>query len=270
MQARGVVIHSVVNLFSNPSQGADVVTQAILGTDLVLQEGRGKWYHVRMPDEYQGWIEGVHVRPYAEGEPSYATAGRVAEVRNLLAFVYRETSVTTHAPALQATISTRLEVADEQGEWIQVAVPDRSLYWVQKGDVILFNVGDLGAKPRGSVEEVIATAKRFLGLPYLWGGTTPRGLDCSGFVQLIYRLNGVSLLRDADIQYTQAGLKPVTREELQAGDLLFFGTSSITHVGMYVGDDEFINATTHEQPIVQICPLDDPYWTALYQGARRP
>jgi cell wall-associated NlpC family hydrolase len=141
---------------------------------------------------------------------------------------------------------------------------------VQQGDVSLSSGEAAATRPRASAEQVIATAKRFLGLPYLWGGTTPLGVDCSGFVQLVYRLNGVSLLRDADLQYTQPGLAPVSQEELQAGDLLFFGTSSITHVGMYIGGGEFINATTHGQPIVQISRLDEPHWTDLYQGARRP
>lgn len=96
------------------------------------------------------------------------------------------------------------------------------------------------------------------------------GIDCSGFVQLVYHLNGVDLLRDADIQYTQPGLQPVARDALQPGDLLFFGERAITHVGMYIGEDEFIHATTHERPVVQISRLDEQHWVALYQGARRP
>jgi len=265
---KGVVIDSVANLYSEPSRAVDVVTQAIMGTELAFWEIREDWYYVRMPDQYQGWIEAAAVRPYTAEDPLYASAGQVAEVTSLFAFVYYEPSVSAHAPVFELTIGTRLEVDDVREEWVRVRLPDRSLRWVQAGDL---SIGSADApRPRGSQQDLVNTAKRFLGLSYLWGGTTPFGLDCSGFVQLVYRLNGVSLLRDADIQHTQPGLIPVERQDLQAGDLLFFGQSRTTHVGMYIGDGEFIHATTHLRPVVQISRLDEPHWTALYRGARRP
>jgi len=268
MQTTGLVFDPVVNLYSQPSVGVDVVTQAIIGTELAIWESREGWYYVRMPDLYQGWIETAHVRLYGEGESSYASAGQVAQVDNLLAFLYREPSVTAHAPALQVPIGARLEVAGEQDEWVQVTLPDRSLRWVQQGDVSLTTAD--APLLRKSTDEVITTSKRFLDLPYLWGGTTPLGIDCSGFVQLVYHLNGVSLLRDADMQYGQSGLLPVDKADLQPGDIIFFGQTGITHEGLYIGDGRFIHATTYQNPVVQISRLDEPHWTALYQGARRP
>lgn len=268
MQAKGVAIDSVTNLYSEPSKSADVVTQAILGTELAIWEDREGWYYVRMPDQYQGWIEADRVRAYAQGEAAYPATDQVAEVKHLFAFIYREPDVTAHEPAMRVTIGTRLEVVQEQADWLKVSLPDRSERWVQKADVIVREAGTVRSK--GTVKDVMATARRFLGLSYLWGGTTPEGIDCSGFVQLVYHLNGVELLRDADIQYTQPDLTPVGREELQAGDLLFFGQSAITHVGLYLGDGQFIHATTHAEPIVQISRLDEAHWSGLYQGARRP
>jgi cell wall-associated NlpC family hydrolase len=268
MQSKGVVIHSVANLYSEPSKAVDVVSQAIVGMELSIWEQRDGWYYVRMPDQYQGWIEAAHVRLYAPGEPGYASAGRVAQVNSLLALVYMDPDVTAHEPALVAPIGARLELAEDGETWLRVTLPDEAERWVQKGDVTVVMAGS--PAPRGQPEAVVATARRFLGLPYQWGGTTPLGIDCSGLVQLVYHLNGVELLRDADMQYIQPGLMAVDRADLQPGDLLFFGQSGISHVGLYIGGGEFLHATTHERPIVQISRLADPYWTELLQGAKRP
>ena len=268
MEERGVVTASVANLYQSTSREVELVTQAVLGTELTILEEQEDWIRAHLPDEYQGWIESSDVRPYAPGEAPYASTGQVAEIRSLLAFLYHGQAVSARPPARQVALGTRLEVTEEGEAWLQVTLPDRSGLWVQRGDVTL----DAAGRPRsrGSVAEVLATAKRLLGLPYLWGGTTPLGIDCSGFVQLCHHLHGISLLRDAHIQYTQPGLLPVEREGLEPGDLLFFGRSAITHVGLHMGSGDFIHATTHIRPIVQISHLDEAHWTELYWGARRP
>ena len=268
METQGVVTTSVVNLYSEPRPGVDLVTQAILGTSFAVVDRRPGWYQVRLPDQYRGWLEAGSVQIHAPGQRLYASVGPVAQIESLLAFLYHGPSVSARSPALQVTLGTRLEVAREHDGWLEVALPNGTVHWVQAGDVSVFPAPP--APLRGDVQAVISLSRRFLGLPYLWGGCTPLGIDCSGFVQLLYRLHGVQLLRDADIQYTQPGLLPVSDEDLEAGDLLFFGQERITHVGLYIGAGEFIHATTHGRPIVQISRLDEAHWTGRYQGARRP
>jgi gamma-D-glutamyl-L-lysine dipeptidyl-peptidase len=268
MEMDGVVTASVANLYRRPDARVEVVTQAILGTSVSIENSRDGWHYVILPDRYHGWIEGRGVRIYAPGEAVYPSTVQVADVVSLLAFLYREREVSLQAPERRVTIGTRLEAAAEADDWVQVSLPDGLRLWVQKGSVAL--TASEPARCRGSAEQVLATARRFLGLPYLWGGTTPLGIDCSGFVQLVYRLHGVQLLRDAHLQYTQPGLAQVARGDLQAGDLVFFGRTSITHVGLHIAAGEFIHATTHQTPVVQISHLDEEHWTELYQGARRP
>jgi cell wall-associated NlpC family hydrolase len=268
METKGIVTANVANLYRDPSEAVELVSQAILGMELAIGEGQDGWFHARTPDGYGGWIEASQFRTYAPDETPYASEGWVVEIDSLLAFLYHVPRASTRTPALQVTISTRLEVADEGDGWLKVVLPDGSARWVQRGDLVAPTAAD--RRPQGSVEAVIATARRFLGLPYLWGGTTPLGIDCSAFVQLAYRLHGVELRRDSHIQFTQPDLEVVGRPDLEPGDLVFFGREEITHVGLCIGGGRFIHATTYQQPVVQISPLDEQHWVTLYQGARRP
>jgi hypothetical protein len=262
------VARPVANMYSKPSMDADVVSQAIYGTGVGILEEKPGWARVRTPDEYTGWMEEGALRKLGEGEPGYAASGRVARVVSLFANVYHEPDVTRHAPLLTVPFETRLVVEAEPKEdgarWIQVLLVDRRTDWIQRGDVG-FDDAPL------SVAALAGFSKRFLGLPYLWGGTSTFGFDCSGFVQMLYRRIGVMLPRDAQPQADWSGLVPVERANLRSGDLLYFGQSpnKITHTGMYIGAGEFIDATTHDHPAVQIDKLGDAYWTKLLVAARR-
>jgi cell wall-associated NlpC family hydrolase len=191
----------------------------------------------------------------------------VAAVFSLFAHVYREPDVTKRAPMLTVPFETRLEIAGEserEGRWHQARLADGRLGWVQTGD-LTFDTAPL------STAEMLALSRRFLGLPYTWGGTSSFGYDCSGFVQMLERRHGVMLPRDAQPQAEWSGVEPVTRAELKPGDLLYFGASphKITHTGMYLGDGQFISATTYQTPMVRIDKLEDPHWARLLVAIRR-
>lgn len=266
-QAAGVVVKPVANMYSRPDQDADVVSQAIYGTTVSLIEEQGQWVRLRTPDDYTGWTPLSALRRLAPGQPPYASQGQVVEVESLFANLYREPDVTRRQPLMTLPFETRLELAsppEANGRWLQVRLADGAQAWIQRGDVRL-NPSPL------SLEQVLALARRFLGLPYLWGGTSTFGYDCSGFVQMLCRRRGVLIPRDAAPQCRWEGMLPVARDALQPGDLLYFGASpeKITHTGMYLGSGEFINATTYQQPVVRIDRLDDPHWEKLFVAARR-
>jgi cell wall-associated NlpC family hydrolase len=265
---QGVVINPVANMYSKPSEDADVVSQAIYGTNVGFMEEKEGWAKVRTPDDYTGWMPLSSLRRLSAADRLYASTGRFAQVGSLFANLYREPDVTKHQPLLTVPFETRLEALSEPpadgGRWLQVRLPDDRTAWVQRGDIAF------DPKPL-TIPETIELAKRFLGLTYLWGGTSSFGYDCSGFTQMLVRRRGVTMPRDADLQAAWHGLAAVKRNKLKPGDLLFFGESAekITHTGMYIGRGKFIHDTTHGRPRVQISRLADQPWTKLLVACRR-
>jgi gamma-D-glutamyl-L-lysine dipeptidyl-peptidase len=253
-----------------------VVSQALLGQIVGVVEEKDGFARIETPDRYRGWVPVAALFPYPDpAAPRYARRGTVADVTALMANLYRDPSVTTARPKAQAPLGTRLEVdttavlptGAEANRWIAVRLPSGEGAYLQRGDV---RTGDAGAARAPATRgDLLATARRFLGVPYLWGGMSFHGVDCSGLVSRVYAANGIDLLRDADIQFTDPRGRAVERGALQPGDLLFFGTKKITHVGMYAGEGRFISATTYQTPVVREDSLDDPYWAALFRGARR-
>ncbi|MGH9496083.1 MAG: NlpC/P60 family protein [Candidatus Sulfotelmatobacter sp.] len=287
-----VVVVPVANMYSGPSDKTDVVSQAIYGSDVMLLVARGEWSRIQTSDHYKGWVPSRHVRTVLTGN-GYATAGPTVEVESLFANIYSEPDITKHKPVITVPFETKLEIAPEAAAaaprsagvsksapksspkkttakpqdtegWTHVRLPGQTLAWIQSSDVV--------ADPKPlTIPESIELGKRFVGLPYLWGGRSSFGFDCSGFTQMLVRARGVTMPRDADQQAAWTGVAPVERKNLQAGDLLFFGSSAkkITHTAMYIGDGQFIQAATNGHPVVQISKLNDDPWTRLLVACRR-
>jgi len=274
--AAAVVINTAENMFSAATTDTDVVSQALLGENVkILKQEKNAagedWCQIETPDTYQGWVVASSLRFLKPGDKPYASSGKVFVVSALLANTYREPNVTAHKPIKVAPVSAVLEIVAERNErWLEIALPCGAKAFVQTGD------GDVREAPwtwpRRPAADMVALSKRFLGINYLWAGRSPLGLDCSGFAQLIYKMNGVPILRDADIQLTKSGLVEVPKGSERAGDLVFFGRAidRISHVGMMIDGEYFINATTYQTPCVRIDRLKEERWQKIYQAARRP
>ncbi|HYV20069.1 MAG TPA: C40 family peptidase [Verrucomicrobiae bacterium] len=295
---RFVVLPPVVNMHAAPRPTSPVVSQAILGTSVLVIRRRSGWALVETPDRYRGWMRSPALRHDRRHMP-------VVEVRSLLANVYAGQDVTTRAPIAVLPMLARVEISgtaapalrsagtrarragrvagaahEARGgavgtaDWQRIHLPDGRTGWAQTADLHA-PVGIAGrhaiSRTTGRAAEVVATALRFVGLPYLWGGITTFGLDCSGLVQLAHRAVGVILPRDADLQWADRRLSPVPPGRIRPGDLVFFGPrrGTITHVGIAIGRRAFVNATTRRRPEVRIDRLADPYWKKLFRGARR-
>ena len=150
-----------------------------------------------------------------------------------------------------------------------VSLPDGRIGFVARPDVALSSFEE--TPPLRSPSEWLAFGKRFLGTPYTWGGTTPLGFDCSGLMTRIFSEHGVTLKRNSYKQaFQDQQLVPVKFEELQPGDLLFFGTEDkIDHEAMWIGDGTVLQSTRHNVPGVQITPFDSPFLKPFFRYVRR-
>ncbi|WP_373513266.1 NlpC/P60 family protein [Persicitalea sp.] len=245
----GVVNLSVANVRSQPRDAAELATQALLGMPLkVLDKDRG-WYLVQTPDHYIAWLDwgGFHrmnKTEFAEWE--------LAEKVIVLApytFSYEKTDAEGQTVS-DLVAGDMLKLLGEADGFYHVKYPDGRTAYIVKSDARPY--AEWLASLTISEDKLVGTAKRMMGLPYLWGGTSYKGVDCSGFTKTIYLLNGWVLPRDASQQVHSGELVNTARgfENLRPGDLLFFGTKAgnetaekVTHVGMWIGNDEFIHAS---------------------------
>lgn len=115
--------------------------------------------------------------------------------------------------------------------------------------------------------DIVATAKKFTGVPYVFGGTTPKGFDCSGFLQYVFKQHGINIPRLADDQYKLG--KTVKISQLEIGDLVFFSTytAGVSHCGIYVGDGKFLHTSSSRG--VRIDSLSDSYWKPRFVGGKK-
>jgi LysM repeat protein len=129
--------------------------------------------------------------------------------------------------------------------------------------------GETTKSPSQVKQELVKDSFNYIGVPYVWGGSTPAGFDCSGFVSFMFAQHGINIPRTTSADYYTMGTS-VARGNLAVGDLVFFGVNrpgEVSHVGFYVGNNEFISATTSKG--IAVYSLDNSYWSQYYMGAKR-
>jgi len=245
----GLINNSVSNLRSNPKHSAELATQATLGTPVKIYKKEGDWLFIQTPDKYLSWVDsGGIVSLTDEAMKSWKTKDKI---------IYTKTYGHSYSePDSKSQVVTDLvaggvlEFLNEQNEYYAIKYPDGRIAYVNKGEAQPYAQWITAMNPSG--ESLIETSKTLMGVPYLWGGTSTKGMDCSGFTKTIYFLNGMVIPRDAS-QQVHTG-KQIDEhknfENLEKGDLLFFGRKAtdstkerVVHVGMWIGNNEFIHAS---------------------------
>lgn len=249
----GIANLSVINTRYAPNHAAEMATQSLLGTPVrILKKERGN-YFIRTPDNYLSWTESAGVTPMNKAEfEAWQRSDKVVYV-DLYGQAFSEASETS-LPVSDLVAGNILQLLAKTGAFYKVAFPDKRIAFIPVNKAQSFAQWE--ARPDPSAEQILKTARTFLGVPYLWGGTSPKGLDCSGFTKTSYFLNGIVLPRDAsqqalvgdkvDIYENDTVSVAKSLKNLKAGDLLFFAgdksTLKVTHTAIYIGKGEFIQA----------------------------
>jgi len=247
-----IVSISVANLRAKPGHVNEMVTQATLGTPLKVLKKTGGWYLVQTPDKYIAWTEGGGIRlmdPAARAQ--WQAADKVIYIKPY-GFSYSEENTGSQTVS-DLVYGDVLAFRKERNGFYELGFPDGRIAYVPSSDIIPYKEWTASRNP--SRESLVSSSKQLMGIPYLWGGTSFKGVDCSGFTRTVYFMNGLILPRDAS-QQVNVGTEVDTKDgwqNLQAGDLLFFGTPArdgrperIVHVGMWLGgpNNEFIQSAS--------------------------
>ena len=234
-EQRAVV--SAANIRREPDHRSELLTQAVLGEKVRVFLERDGWALGRMTDGYLGWVTrsslacpGADVRRSWRSFPRLRVTAREA--------VLRARPDDGSLPVRDVVFDSRLLVRSTVGGWVQVEIPDGTVGWI--GAVHGVEESDLPQSPR--VPDILKTAKEMIGASYLWGGTTPKGFDCSGLSQRVFGHHRVPIPRDVDLQMRTAPPLPDGGAR-KPGDLLFFGGEKATHVAISLGGADFIHAS---------------------------
>lgn len=239
-------------------------TQAFFNDEVIVSHIEGSWAKVYLtsqqddadPRGYIGWLPTDLLSKTAVSYP--ATTARIG-VAVPFTMLYDENK----APIFEVTMGTRFTELAVENDWIKVATPLGESY-LKRESIVVPVTGETNG------DKMVAMARQFLGLRYLWAGISPYGFDCSGLMYTLHRVLGFDIPRDADDQRNSG--QPVAPEALQPGDMLFFayehGQGFVHHVGMYIGNGRMIQSRTPGKQ-VDIAQLTEMRYAPEYVTARR-
>lgn len=256
-----VVAVGVADVRRDPDATSELVTQALLNMPVAAGETSGDWTHSALTD-YSGWIRSSALEEPAALAPD-SRLFAVVNTTHARIFDDEQGSHTSGTVYLSTALPLLDTTWEQRAQRVRVALPGERSAWLEREAVALREQDAL--YPRSTVRAVTDYARMFLGVPYLWGGTSWEGIDCSGFVQLCYRMGGYHIPRDADQQHDFLS-HSIERPNMQEGDLIFFGAKAITHVGLALNNSEYIHAEGQNYNRVLINsfnPTDAHYYPRL-------
>ncbi|MCP9236510.1 SH3 domain-containing C40 family peptidase [Lewinella sp. JB7] len=258
----GLVRVSVANIRTEPGHSRELTSQALMGTPLQVLDEQNGWYLIRTPDRYLAWLEGG---AFTRMDRATVVGWFNDDLRSCVPAQSTVLSEPGGGRVVSELVAGNLMQTSgrRQAEYDEVTLPDGRMGWVPTNDLQPYRT--LATPTEVRVPDIIATAFAQVGKPYLWGGTSPKAMDCSGFTKTAYYLNGYVIPRDAS-QQVHAGTEiPLDSaySQLLRGDLLFFGnhrpdgSERVTHVGFYLEDGRFLHAGADNDYITENSLMED-------------
>lgn len=253
----GIVNVSVCNLRSSADFSSEMMTQGLMGMPVRVLEKDG-WYRIQTPDKYIAWVHRVGIHPVTREELVAWNEAPKVVVTSHYGFVYSQPKVGTQ-PVSDVVAGNRLKLEGTKGAFYRVAYPDGRQGYLPKE--LAIPEDKWRAQIKQDAASIIATAHTLMGVPYLWAGTSSKGVDCSGFMRTVLFMHDILIPRDASQQAYVGEHIDIAPDfgNLQPGDLIFFGRKAtaerrerVVHVGMYIGNKRFI----HSQGDVRIGSFD--------------
>lgn len=251
---KGIVRVSCADIYKEASFSSGIVTQALLGTIVQIIAEKNDWSYVQLPDRYLGWVNETIENADSKKIGLWSSSENLLIVNVPYAIVFNDESCTGYVS--DVSMGNVLFNHGTNGTFYKVEFPDSRNGFISVDAAVLFK--EWKETRLFTSENIVATAKQLMGIPYVWGGCSSRGLDCSGFTKLTYMMNGYMLPRDADQQATIGSNVDFdfSYSSLKPGDLLFFGRRRdgtvdkrdgspvpISHVGLSLGGSIYMQAS---------------------------
>ena len=245
--AYGVVHISVCNLREEGKFTSGMSTQALLGMPVKVLQYNG-WYEIQTPDDYTGWVHRMVITPMSKERYDEWNRAEKIVVTSHYGFAYEKPDESSQ-PVSDVVAGNRLKWEGSKGHFYQVSYPDGRKAYLSKS--ISQPEAEWRASLKQDVESIIETAYSMMGIPYLWAGTSSKGVDCSGLVRTGLFMHDIIIPRDASQQAYVGEHIDIAPDfsNVKRGDLVFFGRKAtaerkegISHVGIYLGNKQFIHA----------------------------